>query len=123
MVHLKVYPYQARSIPKILMVRAPGPYILLIRRSPTIWDCHWIPPKYYGMHHIKRKPRNFKAYHLSYLYSVIITQQRVDAYNKRLDGFVDPPSTQPLLEVLGGVSNILNFEKYWRNLPITNHTH
>ena len=123
MVNYKVHTYQARSIPKILIVRAPGPYIVLRRISLTIWDCQWLQSKYCGLHHIPRKPRNFKADQLSYLYSVIITQQRVEAENKRFDGFGDPPSTHPLSEVLGGVSDILNFEKSWQDQPINNQTH
>ena len=54
---------------------------------------------------------------------MIIPQQRVDAENTRFYGFGDPPYTQPLSEVLGGVSNILNFEKSWQYLPITNQTY
>ena len=105
------------------MVRAPGPYILIIRISLTIWDCKWIPSKYCGLHHITRTPQKFKVDHFFYLYSVIITQKRWDEENKRFDGFGDPPSTHPLSEVLGGVSNILNFEIFLQDSPITNHTH
>ena len=105
------------------MVRALGPYIILRRISLNIWDCQQLPSKYCGLHHIPINPRNFKADHLSYLYSVITTQQMVDADNKRFDGFSDPPSTHPLSEVLGGVSNIFNFEKYWQDCPITNQIH
>ena len=105
------------------MVRAPGPYIVLRRISLTIWDFQRLSYKYCGLHHIPRKPRSLKAELLSYLYSVIITQQRADAENKRFDGFGDPPSTHPLSEVLGGVSNILNFYKSWQDRPITNQTH
>ena len=123
MVQNKVHTYQARSIPQILMVRAPGPYILLRRIILNIWDCQQLPSKYCGLHHIPIKPRKFKSDRLSYLYSVIITQQRVDADNKLFGGFGDSPSTHPLSEVLGGVSNILNFEKSWQYCPITNHTH
>ena len=47
----------------------------------------------------------------------------MDTENKRFGGFGDPPSTHPISEVLGGVSNILNFEKYWQDYPITNHIH
>ena len=75
------------------------------------------------MHHIPRNPQKFKADCLSYLYSMITTQQRVDSDNKYFDGFGDPPYTQPLSEVLGGVSNILSFEKSLQDLPITNQTH
>ena len=53
---------------------------------------------------------------------MIITQQRVDADIKRFYGLGDPPSTHPLSEVMGGVSNILNFEKSWQDHPITNQT-
>ena len=111
MVHHKVNPYQASSIPKILIVRAPGPYIFLRRISLTIWDCQRLPSKYCGLHHIPRKPQHFNSDSFSYIYSVIITQQRVDADNKWFDVFGDPPSTHPLSEVLDGVSNILNLEK------------
>ena len=47
----------------------------------------------------------------------------MDSDNKWFDGFGDPLSTHPLSEVLGGVSNILNFEKSWQDIPITNQTH
>ena len=123
MVHHKVHPYQARNIPKILIVRSPGPYIVLRRISPTIWDCQRIPSKYCGLYHIPINPQYVKADRLSYLYYVIITQQRVDAYNKEFDGFGDPPSTHLLSEVLDGVSNILNSDKSWQDFPITNQTH
>ena len=123
LVQHKVHPYQTRSIPKILMVRAVGPYISLKRIIPTIWDCQRLPSKYCGLHQIPRNPRKFKSDRLSYLYSVISTQQRVDTDNERFDGYGDPPSTNPLSEVLGGVSNILNFEKSWKDRPITNQTH
>ena len=105
------------------MVRSPGPYIFLRRISLTVCDCQQIPSKYCGLHHIPKNHRKFKADWLSYLYSVIITQQRVDAYNKRLDVFGDPPSTHPLSEVLGFVSDILNFENFWQDWPIANQTH
>ena len=105
------------------MVRSPGPYIVLRRISLTIWDCQRLSSKYCRLHHIPKKPQTFKADHVSYLCSLIITQQRVDAYNKRFYGFGDPPSTHPLLEVIGGVSNILNFDKSWQYFPITNQTH
>ena len=65
----------------------------------------------------------FKADRLSYLYSMIITQQRVEKYNKRFDGFGDPPYNHTISEVLGGMSNILIFDKYWQYHPITNQTH
>ena len=123
MVHHKVHPYQARTITKILIFRSPGPYILLKRISLIIWDCQRLPSKYFGLHHILRNPRNFKADCLSYMYSVIITQQRMDADHKRFDGFGDPPSTHPLSGMLGGVSNILNFDHYWQDCPLTNQTH
>ena len=118
----KVHHYQARNIPKILMVRSPGPYIVLRRVSLTILDCQQLPSKYYGLLHISRQPRKFKSDRLSYLHSVIITQHSVDADNKRLGGFGDPSSTHPLSEVLGDMSNILNFEKSWLYRPITNQT-
>ena len=86
----------------------------------TIWDCQRLPSKYCGLHQITGKPQKCKSDRLSYLYSVIITQQRVDAENKRFDGFGDPPSTHPLSEVLVGVSNILTFEKAWQYHPLTN---
>ena len=105
------------------MVISPGPYIVLRRISLNIWDCKRLPSKYFGLHHIPINTRKFKTDRLSDLYYVIITQQRVDTDNKRLGGFGDPPSTHPLSEVLGGVSNIINFDKYWKDLPITNHTH
>ena len=60
---------------------------------------------------------------LSYLYYVIINQQRVDTDNKRFYEFGDPPSTHPLSEVLGSVSNVLNFENSWQDHHITNQTH
>ena len=78
---------------------------------------------YCGLHHIPKKSQKFKADRLSYLYSVIITQQRVGADNKRFDGFGCPPSTHPLSKLLGGVSNILNFENSWQYCPITSQTH
>ena len=105
------------------MVGSPGPYIFFKRMSLTIWDCQQLPSKYCGLNHIPRNPLKFKADRLSYLYSVIITQQRVDTDNKRFDGFGDPPSTHPLSEVLGGVSNILNFENSWQDCPINNNPH
>ena len=71
----------------------------------------------------QKNPRKFKADHSSYLYYVIITLQRVDEENKLFDGFGDPPSTHPLSEMLGGVSNILNLENYWKDCLITNQTH
>ena len=123
MVHHKVHPYLASSIPKILMFRSPGTYIFLRRISLTICDCERLPSKYFGIHHISRNPRKFKVDRLSYLYSMIITQQSVDADNKRFDGFGDPPSPHLLSEVLGGVSNIINFENSWQDHPITNQTH
>ena len=122
-VHQKLHPYQSRFIPNILMFRYPGPYIILRRISLTIWDCQRLPSKYYGMHHIPREPQKFKEDRLSYLYSVIVTQQRVDVDNKKNYGFVDPPSNHPLSEVLGGVSNVLNFDKSWQDRPITNNTY
>ena len=120
MVHHKVNPYQARFIPKIIIIRSPVTYIVLKSISLTIWDCQRLSSKYYEMKHIPRKPLKFKSDHLSYLYSVIITQQGVDTVNKRFGIFGDPPSTHLLSEVLGGVSKILNFEKYWQDRPITN---
>ena len=105
------------------MVRAPGPYIVLRRISLTIWYCQRLPYKYCGLHHILIKPLKFNSDRLSYLYYVIITQQRVNADNELFDLFGDPPSTHPISEVLGSVSNILNFEKSWQYFPITNHTH
>ena len=123
MVHHKVHPYQASIIPKILIVRAPGPYIVLRRTSLTIWGCKRIPSKYCGMHHIPRNPLKFKADRLSYLYSVIVTQQSLYVDNKCFDRFGDTQSTHPLSKVIGGVSNILNFEKFWQDRPITNQSH
>ena len=105
------------------MFRYLGPYIVLKRISLTIWDYQQIPSTYCGLHQIPRNPRKFKADRLYHLYSVITTQQIVDADNKRFDGFGDPPYTHPLSEVLVGVSNILNFEKSWQDFPITNQTH
>ena len=123
MVHHKAHPYQSRSIPRILMVRDPGPYIFLIRISLTIWDCQRLLSKYCGLHNIPRNSQKFKAYCLSYLYYMITTEQTVLVKNKRFDGFGDPPSTHPLSNVLDGVSKIFNFEKSWQDLPITNQTH
>ena len=123
LVHHRVHPYKARSIPTILMVRSLGPYIVLKKISLTICNFQRIPYKYCLLHYIPIKPQEFKADHLSYLYYVIITQQRVDVYNKRFDRFGDPPSTNPLSEVLGSVPNILNFEKSWKDIPITNQNH
>ena len=74
-----------------LLGRSPGPYIVLKRISLTIWYCHRLPSKYCGLHQIPRKPQNFKTERLSYLYSVIITQQRVDTNNKQFNGFGDTP--------------------------------
>ena len=105
------------------MVRSPGPYIVFIRISLNIWGFRRLQSKYCSLHHIPIKPPKFKADRLSYLYSVIITQQRLGADNKRFDGFGDPPSIHPLSEVLGGVSNILIFDKSWQYQPITNHNH
>ena len=82
-----------------------------------------LPYKYCGLHHIIRKPLKFKVDRLSYLYSVVITKQRVDADNKRFDGFGDTRSSHPLSEVLGGVSNILNVEDSRQDRPRTNQTH
>ena len=105
------------------MVRAPGPYILLIRISLTIWDYQQLQSKYYGLNHIPRSPQNFKADRLSYLYYVITTQESVDADNKRFDGYGDPPSTHLISEVLDDVSYILILEKSWQDCLRTNHTH
>ena len=105
------------------MARSPVPYIVLRGISLTILDCQWLSSKYCGLRHIPRNPRKFKADHLYYLYSLIISQQRMDAKNKRFDGFGDPLSTNPLSEVIGGVSKILNFEKSCQDRPITNQTH
>ena len=105
------------------MFRSSGPYIVLTSIILTIWDCQRLLSKYCGLHHIPINPQKFKADLLSYLYFVIIKQQRVDAYNKHFDGFGDPPCTRPLSEMQGGVSNILNFEKSWQDRPITNQTH
>ena len=123
LVHHKLNPYQSRIITKILMIRAPGPYIVLIKISRTIWDCQRLPSKYCGLHHIPITPLNFEAERLYCLYSMIITEQRVDAENKRFDVFGDTSPTHLLPEVLGGISNTINVEKYWQDLPITNQTH
>ena len=105
------------------MVRSPGPYIVLRSISLTIWYFQLLPSKYCELYHIPINPWKFKSDRLSYLYYVIITQQRVDADNKRFDGFGDPPSTHPLSDLIGGVSKILNSEKSWQDLPINNQTH
>ena len=105
------------------MVRSPGPYIVFIRISLNIWDFRRLQSKYCSLHHIPIKPPKFKADRLSYLYSVIITQQSVDTDNKRFDVFGYAPSTHPLSEVISGVSNILNFEKSWQHFSINNQTH
>ena len=120
MVHHKLHLYQASSIPKILMARYPRPYIVLIKISLTIWDCQRLPYKYCGLHHRPINPRKFKEDRLSYLYYVIITQQRLHAENKWFDGFCDPPYTHHLSEVLVGVSRKFNFEKSWQDRPIIN---
>ena len=123
MVHHKVHSYQARSILKILMVRSPGPYIFIMMIRLTISGCRRLLSKYFGLHQIPRKPQKFKTYRLSCLYYVIMTQQSLDADNKGFDGFGDPPSTHPLSEVMGDVSNILNYEKSWQDFRINNQTH
>ena len=105
------------------MIIADVPFVVLRRISLNICDFQRLPYKYCGLCHIPRKPQKFKADRLSYLYSVIITQQRMYTNNKLFDGFGYPPSTHPLSEVLGGVSNILSIQNSWQYCPITNHTH
>ena len=47
----------------------------------------------------------------------------MEAENKTFDRFGDPPYTHSIPEVLGGVSNILNFKNYGQYRPITNKSH